>query len=216
MFVHYGRRSYGTLVLFTVGHFVFRCFFHNLIDIMFFSCLVFIWSFIYIFGYLIDLSKYVLLVVFSSTFFLQHDLWDRPFTAWDLHSDCPRCRSCYDLKPCDVCVSWSSSYWDTTKAWMEEKLEEKRRLKGKDPLSGKGKSKGKKTTKSAAASHSRAVSISQSLEVTGVQPGSHGLSREPSASGSLACSIPFSDVRELVKDKYRPIAESREPVAESR
>ena len=46
----------------------------------------------------------------------------RPFTSWDKHSSCPRCRPCLETDRCDVCSAWTPSRWEALQAWSEEKL----------------------------------------------------------------------------------------------
>ena len=71
----------------------------------------------------------------------------RPFTAWDYHLHCPRCRPCTEESRCTVCESWSDSRWEMLVSWAEEKLAERdRKAKRKSsPSSGSAGAKAKFT-----------------------------------------------------------------------
>lgn len=52
----------------------------------------------------------------------------RPFTSWDLHSCCPKCRTCRITSRCDICEDWTQDRWDALQAWtVEKRLEQETR-----------------------------------------------------------------------------------------
>ena len=65
----------------------------------------------------------------------------RPFSGWDEHELCPRCRECSDGNRCTVCTDWVVSRWDSIAAWKEEKAATEKEREGKKSV---GNSTGKK------------------------------------------------------------------------
>ena len=42
----------------------------------------------------------------------------RPGRSWDMHQQCPRCRSCSRKTPCEVCIDFSADNWQEIDSWV--------------------------------------------------------------------------------------------------
>ena len=54
----------------------------------------------------------------------------KPFSSWDLHQSCPRCRTCSPFRLCAVCKSWTKDRWAAIKDWIVKRVRVKQ-LKAK-------------------------------------------------------------------------------------
>ena len=72
----------------------------------------------------------------------------RPFTGWDHHDYCPRCRQCNPNNRCEICDQWGDDRWEMLLNWEEEKRQERiRKQKQRESSTGPGKATAKSRKK---------------------------------------------------------------------